>query len=94
MQRDPLADLNHAILDRGFKQLRRIRHAHFLHHGGAMCFDRLHADLQALGDLSVFQASPDQLKNLLFAIGQRLRPFASWKGFASLLGASLHVCSK
>jgi hypothetical protein len=44
-----------------------------------------------LGDFSILEAGPDELKNLLLSIGESLRTFPSRGWLSALLGGSLHV---
>ena len=68
-----LPELEHFPLNGGLEQLGGIRDPDFLHHVCPMRLDGLHADLEPLGDFLILEASPDQLKNFLFACRQRFR---------------------
>lgn len=70
-----LVDSEHAALDGGGEQLSRVRDPHLLHHIGAVCVDRLDADVQSLADVCVLQAGPNQFEKFLLARRQRLRRF-------------------
>jgi hypothetical protein len=65
-----LPELEHFPLNGGLKQLCGVRDPDFLHHVGSVRLDGLYADLEALGDFLILEASPDQLKDFLFAGGK------------------------
>ncbi len=70
-------------LDGRFQQLSRVRHAHFLHHIGAVGFDGFDADFQPLADFLVLKSRPDQFKNFLLATGQGFGRFLRGGGTRS-----------
>lgn len=75
-----LPELEHFPLNGGLEQLSRIRDSDFLHHVCPVRLDGLHADLEPLSNFLILEASPDQLKNFLFACRQGFRtPFARGK---------------
>lgn len=68
-----LPELEHFPLNGSLEQLGGVRDPNFFHHVGSVRFDGLHADFEPLGDLLVLEASPDQLKDFLFACGECFR---------------------
>lgn len=68
-----LSQFQHPPLNGGFEKLGGVGDPNLLHHVGPMRLDGLDADFQALGDLLIFESSPDQLQNFLFASRQGFR---------------------
>lgn len=68
-----LPQLEHFALNGSLEQLGGVRDPNFLHHIGSVRLDGFHADFEPLGDFLVLEASPDQLKDFLFACGECFR---------------------
>jgi hypothetical protein len=60
-----LANPNDVALNGCLKELGGIGHAHFLHHIGAMRFNRFYADFEPLTDFLIFKSGPYQLEYFL-----------------------------
>ena len=68
-----LPELQHLPLYGSFEKLCGVRDPDFLHHIGPMCLNSLDADFQPLGDFLIFESSPYQLEDFLFAGRQGFR---------------------
>ncbi len=62
-------------------QLGRGMHTGFAHHTGAVAVHGLHANAQSLANLAIGPAGYDQIENLPFPVGQRLKVSAVFQQF-------------